>query len=131
MGFLKDRKNAKELENTYNQVSAFRKKMEQLTLEDSKLDIQATYDKCEELLTKIASAKEIVKEDLNKSRDVLMNSWFATRDALAYEYNIHQKRLAYLETSEKELSEIKNSMLQNGAQPKNQTTTEPSPEPGN
>lgn len=130
MGFFKDRKNAKELENTYNQVSAFRKEMEQAVANNSKIDAQSTYDKCEELLIKIASAKEIVKGDLAKSRDVLTNSWFATRDALAYEYNIHQKRLKYLEIYEKEISQIKNDMLQNGAKPKEQTQTTPEAEPG-
>ena len=91
MGFFKERKRAKELETTYNEIVAFKKEMKQITAENAKIDVQATYDKCEELLTKIASAKIIVEEDLKKCGDLLANCWFATRDAFSDEYNIHKK----------------------------------------
>ena len=109
MGFFKERKRAKELEETYNLVVEFKKEVESLDPADPKLDFQSIYDKCGEVLRRIESAKVIVSEDLKKS--VLANSWFATREALAYEYNIHKKRLAFLEKEEKEISSLRSVML--------------------
>ena len=114
MGFFKERKRAKELENSYNEISAFSKKIEKIS-DLSSVDVQSIFNECEIILKKLESAKQIVSEDLKKSRDVLMNSWFATREALAYEYNIHQKRLQVLEKYESELNAFKTKLLENGA----------------
>ena len=112
MGFFKERKRAKELEETYNIIVEFKKEMESVDPADPKLDFQSIYDKCGFILERIKSAKIIVSEDLKESSDVLVNStWFATREANAQEYNIHKKRLAFLEREEKDISSLRTIML--------------------
>lgn len=113
MGFFKERKRAKELEEMYNMVVKFKKEIAEMG--DKITDVQGVYDKSEELLKRMASARVIVKEDLEKTGDVLRNAWFASRDAIAYEYNIHQKRLAFLDREEPAIAAIRDKMLESGA----------------
>jgi len=130
MGFLKERKRAKELETSYNDIVAFRKKIEGLSEEKLKSDCQSIYDECVIIMKKLESAKAIVSEDLQKSWEVLSNSWFASRDALAYEHDIHQKRLDYLMKEEVFLSELKEKMLDGVVKRKNEEAEAKEKEPG-
>ena len=116
MGFFKERKRAKELEDTYNKIAQGKKNIDKKLAEDKNIDAQAIYNECEEILKMVESAKVIVEEDLKKSGEVLANAWFAARDALAYEYNIHKKRLEVLKKYETEVSKIKTDMLEKGVQ---------------
>lgn len=114
MGFFKDRKRAKELENNYNEISKFKNRIQGMQ-NISKENIQELMNKCEEILLKVDYSKQVVSEDLKKSRDLLMNAWFATRDALADEYNIHQKRLAILVRDEGEIIKFRDKLIEMGA----------------
>ena len=129
MGFFKERKRAKELENSYNEISAFSKKIAKIS-DLSSVDVQSIFNECETILKKLESAKQIVSEDLNKSRELLMNSWFATRDAFADEYNIHQKRLQVLVKYETELNAFKAKLIENGAKIPDNKEDENQAQPG-
>ena len=128
MGFLKERKRAKELEETYNLIVDFKNRTKDLDL--SKTNPQNVYDESESLLQRIASAKQIVQEDLNKAMAIVMGGWFATRDALLYECDIHKKRYAILERDESYINALKNRMLESGAKKQQPVQEENVPERG-
>lgn len=130
MGFLKERKRAKELETSYNEIVAFRKKVEGFSEEKLKADCQSIYDECVIIMKKLESAKVIVLEDLQKSSELLSNCWFASRDALAYEHNIHQKRFDYLKNEEAFLTAFKEKMLDSIVKSKNEASNVKEQEPG-
>ena len=112
MGYFKERKRAKELEDTYNKIVEAKKNIDKKLADGKNIDAEKICNDCEEILKMIDSAKVIVNEDLKKSGEVLANAWFGARDALAYEYDIHKKRLEVLEKYSAEVSKKKEEMIE-------------------
>ena len=125
MGFLSERKKAKELDEVVKLVQNFKKEI--AAMGDKITDVQGVYDKCEELLKRIGPAKAIDKEYLDKTADLLRNCWFAARDAIASEYNIYRNTLNFLNNAEAEFSALKAKMLESGAKQAETSAQEPQP----
>ena len=120
MGFLKklreEKMREKEVETTGALMFQFKDEMKKINLEDADLDVQAIYDSCEEMLKKIESLLVICREDLAKSKkDLIDNTWWATRESLAQEHQQMKRRVEVAEREKANIISIRDKMVERGA----------------